>query len=191
MEGNWSSRDLRGRCGSKKRKCIYETFLIMRKKLAKKLLIELLRDSKQSDRALAKKLGVSQPTITRTRTKLEREGYIKHYTFIPDMRKIGLEILAFTFVKMNPTVLTEEMIDKVREYAAKFPNGIFASTGEGMGMTGVIVGVHRDYRDYAKKLAMFRSDWGKYLEDIQSFVMTTEEGVIKDFSFKYIEESLL
>jgi len=163
----------------------------MRKKLAKKLLIELLRDSKQSDRALAKKLGVSQPTITRTRTKLEREGYIKHYTFIPDMRKIGLEILAFTFVKMNPTVLTEEMIDKVREYAAKFPNGIFASTGEGMGMTGVIVGVHRDYRDYAKKLAMFRSDWGKYLEDIQSFVMTTEEGVIKDFSFKYIEESLL
>jgi DNA-binding Lrp family transcriptional regulator len=163
----------------------------MRKKFAKKLLIELLRDSKQSDRALAKKLGVSQPTITRTRSELEREGYIKHYTFIPDMRKIGLEILAFTFVKMDPTVLTEELIDKVREYAAKFPNGIFASTGEGMGMTGVIVGVHKDYRDYAKKLAMFRSDWGEYLEDIQSFVMATEEGVIKDFSFKYLDEKVL
>ena len=53
------------------------------------------------------------------------------------------------------------------------------------------MGVHKDYRDYAKKLAMFRSDWGKYLVDIQSFVMTTGEGVIKDFSFKYLDERVL
>ncbi|MFP3985287.1 MAG: Lrp/AsnC family transcriptional regulator [Candidatus Bathyarchaeia archaeon] len=159
----------------------------MRKKIVTKLLIELLKDSKQSDRILAKKLGVSQPTITRTRAKLEREGYIKHYTFIPDLRKLDLNILAFTFVKMDPTVLTEELIDEVRKYAAGVPNGLFASTGEGMGMTGVIVGVHKDYRDYVKKLAMFRSNWGKYLLDIKSFIMPTEEGVIKDFSFKYLE----
>jgi DNA-binding Lrp family transcriptional regulator len=176
---------------AKKRKCVWGVFLTMRKNLVKKLLIELLRDSKQSDRMLAKKLGVSQPTITRTRSKLERAGYIKHYTFIPDLRKIGLNILAFTFVKMNPSVLTQEMIEKVRKYAAAFPNGIFAATGEGMGMTGVIIGVHKDYRDYARKLASFRSDWGKYLVDIQSFVMTTEEGIIKDFSFKYIDESVM
>jgi len=163
----------------------------MRKDLSKKLLIELLRNSKQSDRILAKKLGVSQPTITRTRAKLEREGYIKHYTFVPDMKKMGLNILALTFVKMDPAVVNAEMINKVRKYAANFPNGIFASTGEGMGMTGVIMGVHKDYRDYAKKLSMFRSDWGKYLVDIQSFVMTTEEGVIKDFSFKYLDETVL
>ncbi len=163
----------------------------MRKKIATKLLIELLRDSKQSDRLLAKKLGVSQPTITRTRTKLEREGYIKHYTFIPDMKKIGLNIIAMTFVKMDPAVLTEELIDKVKKYAASVSHGIFAATGEGMGMTGVIVGVHKDYRDYARDLAKFRKDWGRYLLDVQTFIMTTEEGVIKDFSFKYLDESLL
>lgn len=163
----------------------------MRKTIVQKLLIELLRNSKQSDRILAKKLGVSQPTVTRTRAKLEREGYIKHYTLIPDMRKIGLNILALTFVKMDPAVLTDEMIDKVRKYAAKSPNGIFASTGEGLGMTGVIIGVHKDYRDYSTKLAIFRRDWGKYLMDVQSFIMNTEEGVIKDFSFKYLDESVL
>ena len=106
----------------------------MRKELTKRLLIELLRNSKQSDRALAKKLGVSQPTITRTRAKLEREGFIKHYTIIPDLRKLGFEIFAFTFVKMDPKVLTEELINRVREYAAAFPNGIFASTGETEGI---------------------------------------------------------
>lgn len=104
---------------------------------------------------------------------------------------MGLDILAFTFVKMDPAVLTEDTIDKVRKYAAAMPNGIFASTGEGMGMTGVIMGVHKDYRDYSKKLATFRRDWGKYLVDVQSFIMNTEEGVIKDFSFKYLDERVL
>jgi DNA-binding Lrp family transcriptional regulator len=163
----------------------------MRKDLVKKLLIELLSDSKQSDRKLAKKLGVSQPTITRTRGKIERQGLIRSYTIIPDWRKLGFEILAFTFVKMDPKVISEDLIGKVRGYAAKFTNAIFASTGEGLGMTGVIMSLHRDYRDYAQKLALFRSDWGNYMEDIQSFIMVTDEGQIKEFSFKYLDETLL
>lgn len=163
----------------------------MRKPLVKKLLIELLSDSKQSDRKLAKKLGVSQPTITRTRGKIERQGLIRSYTIIPDWRKLGFEILAFTFVKMDPKVISEDLIGKVRGYAAKFTNAIFASTGEGLGMTGVIMSLHRDYRDYAQKLALFRSDWGNYMEDIQSFIMVTDEGQIKEFSFKYLDETLL
>lgn len=163
----------------------------MRKKLVKKLLIELLRDSKESDRKLAKRLGVSQPTITRTRNRLEREGLIRSYTIIPDFKKLGFEILVFTFVKMDPQVMSQELIGKVKKYAGKFANSIFASTGEGIGMTGVIVSLHRDYRDYARKLAQFRNDWGQYMEDIQSFVMVTGEGEIKEFSFQYLNESLL
>jgi len=163
----------------------------MRKELSKKLLIELLRNSKESDRKLAKKLGVSQPTITRTRSKIEREGLIRSYTVIPDWRKLGFEIFALTFTKMDPKIVSEELIGKVRDYAAKFPNAFFASTGEGIGMTGVIMSLHKDYRDYAKKLGLFRSDWGQYMEDIESFVMVTSEGVIKEFSFKYLDESLL
>ena len=40
------------------------------------LLRELLKNSKRSDRDLAKSLGVSQPTLTRMRKRLEKEGYI-------------------------------------------------------------------------------------------------------------------
>lgn len=163
----------------------------MPKKLATKLLIELLRNSKESDRKLAKKLGVSQPTITRTRKKIEDDGLVRSYTIIPDWRRLGFEIVAFTFVKMDPKVMSDELIRKVREYAAGFPNAIFASTGEGLGMTGVIMSLHRDYRDYAHKLAQFRGDWRQYMEDIQSFIVVTDSGVIKDFSFKYLKEELL
>ncbi len=163
----------------------------MRKDLPKRLLIELLRNSKESDRKLAKKLKVSQPTITRTRSKLEREGFIRSYTVIPDWRKLGFEILAFTFTKMDPKIVSEELIGQVRAYAAKFSNAIFASSGEGLRMTGVIMSLHKDYRDYAKKLALFRNDWGQYMENIESFIMVTDEGVIKELSFKYINEELL
>jgi len=37
----------------------------MREQIKKKLLVELLRDSKRSDRELARVLDSSQPTITR------------------------------------------------------------------------------------------------------------------------------
>jgi len=163
----------------------------MRKELPKKLIIELLRNSKASDRNLAKKLGVSQPTLTRARRSLEREKLIRSYTIIPDWRKLGFEILALTFVKMDPKVMSEELIGKVKEYASRFSNSFFASTGEGLGMTGVIMSLHKDYRDYSRKLALFRQDWGQYMLDIQSFVTVTDEGVIKELSFKYINEELL
>jgi len=163
----------------------------MRKDLKTKLIVELLRNSKASDRILAKKLGVSQPTISRTRTSLEREKLIRSYTIMPDWRKLGFDIFALTFVKMDPKVLTTEFIGKVRDYASRFSNAFFVSTGEGLGMTGVIMAFHRDYRDYSQKLALFRRDWGQYLVDIQSFVMVTDEGTIKEFSFRYFTEDIL
>jgi len=55
----------------------------MRKKLMRKLLSELLKDSKRSDRELAKALGVSQPTVTRNRSRLVKDGVIREFTVIP------------------------------------------------------------------------------------------------------------
>jgi DNA-binding Lrp family transcriptional regulator len=163
----------------------------MRKDLPNRLLIELLGNSKESDRKLAKRLKVSQPTITRTRGKLEREGFIRSYTILPNWKKLGFEIFALTFVKMHSEVVSEELFTKLKKYAEEFPSVFFASRGQGLGMTGVIMSMHKDYRDYAKKLAIFRQDWAKHLETLQSFVMVTDEGLIKEFSFKYLGEALL
>jgi len=127
----------------------------MQEELKKRLLAELLKNSRRSDRELARALGSSQPTITRTRQKIEREGLIRSYTIIPDWRKLGFEIMAFTFTKMRPEIRSEEL---------------FAN---------------------AQKLALFRMDWGKYMENIQSFVIVPGEGEIKEFSFAYLTHALL
>jgi hypothetical protein len=91
---------------------------------------------------------------------------IQHYTVVPDFRKMGFEMLALTFVKMHPEVLTPEVMEKAREYAAKFPNAIFSATGEGLGVTGVIISFHKDYTDYHKKVNLLRVDWRDITEDI-------------------------
>ena len=163
----------------------------MRKKLPQHLLRELLRNSKRSDRELAKVLGVSQPTITRTRHKLEREGVIQDYTVVPDFRKIGFEILALTFVKMRADVLTPEVMKKATEYAAKFPNAIYSATGEGLGVTGVIISFHKDYTDYHRKVNMLRVDWKDITEDIQSFIISIGEKESKRFSLTYLGDAIL
>jgi Lrp/AsnC family leucine-responsive transcriptional regulator len=60
-----------------------------------KVLSELMKNAKISDRELAKKIGSSQPTVTRARRKLEKEGYIREYTVIPNFRKLGIGCHAF------------------------------------------------------------------------------------------------
>jgi len=158
----------------------------MRKELSEQLLRELIKNSKRSDRELAKVLKVSQPTVTRTRQRLDRDGMIEDYTIIPNFRKMGFEILALTFVKMRPDINLPETAKEARKYAAKFPNAIFASSGEGLGMTGVILSFHKNYTEYHNKLNLLRIDWKDFTEDIQSFIVPIGEGEYKKFSLKYL-----
>jgi DNA-binding transcriptional regulator YhcF (GntR family) len=50
------------------------------KDIETRLIAELLKNSRRSDRELAKVLRASQPTITRARRKLEKESYIREFS---------------------------------------------------------------------------------------------------------------
>jgi len=65
------------------------------------LLYELMKNSKRSDRELAKVVKASQPTITRMRKNLEKSEYIREYTVMPALEKLGFEILAFSFLSTS------------------------------------------------------------------------------------------
>jgi DNA-binding Lrp family transcriptional regulator len=160
----------------------------MRKELAEKLLRELLNNSKRSDRELAKLLKVSQPTITRTRHKLEKNGMIQDYTITPDFGKMGFELLAITLLKMKPELRLPEMLKKAQKYTEKFPNAIFAGNGEGLGMTSAIISFHHNFTDYTHKWNQMRVDWKDYVLDIKSFIVSLENGIIKRFSLACLKD---
>ena len=158
----------------------------MRKELPHQLLRELLKNSKRSDRELAKILGVSQPTITRARNRLEKNGTIEDYTIIPNFREMGFEIFAITLVKISPQMLTAENIEEATRYAEKFPQAILSSMGEGLGMNGVVISLHKNYTDYQRHVTQMRLDWKGLLQDVQGFLISLGTGEFKRFSLAHL-----
>ena len=73
-----------------------------------KLVSEMMKNSRRSDRELARAIGVSQPTITRLRTKLQKEGYFIEYTLIPNFTKLGYHLFALTFASIRKELSSEE-----------------------------------------------------------------------------------
>ncbi|MDH5461601.1 MAG: winged helix-turn-helix transcriptional regulator [Candidatus Bathyarchaeota archaeon] len=160
----------------------------MRKELPHQLLRELLKNSKRSDRELAKVLGVSQPTITRTRQKLEKNGIIEGYTIIPNFKKMGFEILGMTLIKMRPEILETEMTKRIKERAAQFPTAIFVSNGEGLNTNFVVISFNRNFTEYHNRLNILRSDWKDFIENIESFIISIGEGEYKRLSLTYLKD---
>ena len=155
------------------------------KKRLMKLLLELLKDSKRSDRELAKVLGVSQPTVSRMRSRLVKEGIVREFTVIPDFVKMGYEIMAISFFKSKRTKETEERAIKV---TMARPNIIFASEAEGMGKNGVIISLHKNYTDFSNFLSDLRLEGGNDLRNYDTSLISLKEKGVKPLSLKYLAE---
>ena len=159
----------------------------MHKNLPEKLLFELVKNSKRSDRELAKILKVSQPTITRARTKLEKEKFIRQYTVFPEFTKVGFELVAFNFTTLKPSQSSDlEKMQKMRsEWAKDNPNIILEIAGEGLGANNLMISIHKNYTDFASFIAKYRTDWANYLQDLKSFIISIPNRslIVKDLSF--------
>jgi DNA-binding Lrp family transcriptional regulator len=158
----------------------------MMKKRMLKLLFELMKNAKRSDREIAKIIGVSQPTITRMRQRLEKTAIVD-YTVIPDWTELGFEIMALTLIKAKGS---SEVNEKAKKWAMNNPNIVFAAGGEGIGMDYSIISFHNNYSEFSTFIGSLKSEWAENLQDTQSFLMTTsEKRTIKPLSLKYLEKT--
>ena len=149
-----------------------------------KILFELIKGARRSDRELARALRVSQPTVTRTRSKLEKMGLVKEYTIIPDLRKMGYELLSFTLMSFSED--KPELFDKARQWIKKQPSVIYANNGEGSKMNSMMLSLHKNYADYSKLLSELKQDWEPNLTSLQNFIIVLERTdlAIQNFSFR-------
>jgi DNA-binding Lrp family transcriptional regulator len=150
------------------------------KEIERKMLSELIKNSRRSDRELAKAIGTSQPTATRVRTKLEKEGYIKEYTAIPNLYKMGFSILALTFVKLDvKSTLPAGFPDfkKIHyEAISKNPSAlILVKRGMGLGYDAVIISLHQDYSSLDKFRTFIRQNMSDRVIGIETFLVNMEE----------------
>ncbi|MEM2119251.1 MAG: winged helix-turn-helix transcriptional regulator [Candidatus Bathyarchaeia archaeon] len=152
------------------------------KEVELKLLSELMRNSRRSDRELAKAVGVSQPTISRMIRKLEKEGVIKEYTMIPDFNKLGYHILAITFVKMKKEAKSAEVkqLEKtmLHDFGKTLPLEVaMFERGLGLDCTGVIISYHEDYSSYLKLKGKIRDYTLIDFSGCQSFLISLDDKI--------------
>jgi DNA-binding Lrp family transcriptional regulator len=157
------------------------------------LLWELIKDSRRSDRQLAKALNSSQPTVTRKRMKLEKEA-LSGYTALPKWNEIGFELVAFTFIKSRAKYgrdkERERALKSTKEWLTGQPNVIVALSGQGMGWDGLCVSMHKSYSDYADFMRRHDMALSDYIIESQSFIADISPGlVMKPFHFKYLAKA--
>jgi DNA-binding Lrp family transcriptional regulator len=158
-----------------------------------KIISELMRNSRISDREIGKKLGVSQPTVSRRRAHLEKNVF-DGYTVVPKWDRLGYEILALNFVKIKQTYASEEKYKSVREKASKWllmqPNILMTTSSRGMGMDAFSISVHKSYADYDDWFRRFRLQWGEMMDNAESVLVNLcGQEVIKPLHFKYLSEA--
>ncbi|MEM2093249.1 MAG: Lrp/AsnC family transcriptional regulator [Candidatus Bathyarchaeia archaeon] len=142
------------------------------------LLYELMKDSKRSDRELAKIVGASQPTITRMRKALESLEYIREYTVIPALDKLGFELLSLNFITANIT-------SEFKEWITNNPKILFATFGRGFEDESLlIVSIHKDFTDFSEFTREIRNVVGSGLSSMKSFLSSVKVDLIKPFSMK-------
>lgn len=117
--------------------------------LDRKILIELLKDSRVSSREIAKKLGTSAGTVLARIRRMEKEGVIKGYSAILDYEKLGYQLTAVTEIIVSRGKLIE--VDKE---VAKLPwtCAVYDVTGE---TDAIVVAKFKDRKelsDFTKTL---------------------------------------
>lgn len=159
----------------------------MKRENLEKLLFAMIKNSKRSDRDLAKNLRISQPTITRLRKALEKEAILQ-YTLIPRAAYLGFDIVAFTFTR------TKDYIQPFWESKSKWlqskPNVMYATTGQGMDADAIIVTVHKDYADFTRFYHELRTACGEYSEEFKTFIISLAGSEqVKSFTYNYLEKA--
>ncbi len=147
-----------------------------------RLVSELMKNSRRSDRELAKVLGISQPTVTRLRTRLEKEGVIKEYTMIPDFSKLGYTIMALTFIEHRKELDPKEKDEIVRiglERARQedTTETIMAERGMGLGYDAVVISYQKDYPSHVNHINKLKQFSHMNPSNVQSFLINLEDKV--------------
>jgi len=146
-----------------------------------KLVSELMKNSRRSDRELAKALGISQPTVSRMIKKLEKEGYIKEYTIIPDFEKLGFKLLVLTFLRLKKE-LSADALEKARlaakeSLANSLSECIMIERGLGLSSDGVFVSYFEDYSSLLElRKWMSQFDFIE-IQNLESFIVSLDDKV--------------
>lgn len=156
-----------------------------------RVLFALMSLGGKSDRAIAKILGISNTTLSRKRRKLEQEGYVKEYTIIPDLHKIGFEVIVFSFASTTDVVAPIQS-KEAQELAYKHPEILCLIEDQGLeGTNWLAISVHKNYDGYLELCKTIQQEL-LFLHprphiELRTSVFHTGKQFLKPFSLRNLE----
>ena len=154
-----------------------------------RLISELMKNSRRSDRELSRVLGISQPTVSRMVKRFEKEGVVE-YTAIPNLVKLGYEIIAVVFGKRNYQKHPEINLQKAENFAKEHPNIIFGAPGNGLGYDRISISIHKNYSDYDRFIKEIQDEWADIMMVDSFLIYLKNENVVRPISLKHFGDDL-
>jgi len=120
--------------------------------------------------------------------KLEKEELLE-YTAIPNLTKLGYEIMAVTFGKRNYEVHPEN-VEKAKDFMKRYPNIIFVASGMGSNSNRMAISIHRSFSDYTKFINEVKAEWEGYMNTEAFLINLKGNDILRPLSFKHVADYL-
>ncbi|MCY3410797.1 MAG: hypothetical protein INQ03_04080 [Candidatus Heimdallarchaeota archaeon] len=141
----------------------------------KKVLVGLIKYSEESDTLIAEKVGVSRNTVANAKRKFLKDR-ICFPRIVPDLEKLGLKLLVFTYRKFNPKSTMKERQEAIRLVKEKLSPHFYIS----MNLEGILISAHQSFEEY-----------NKAHDEVMQFYLKhdyiSEEPITLQFSLPHIE----
>ena len=155
----------------------------------RKFLNLLLEKGNISDTEIAKKAGMSKSTCSRIRKKMEKI-LISEYIPIIELDKVGIEVFLVLLFKWN-AFDKEDVTKKAFDEFEKDPHVIFLANGQGSaGQSTVMFMGFKSLAQYNEYFKGFRRNYDKYIENMNSLILPSNELIKNDFT-EIIKKELL
>lgn len=120
---------------------------------ALRVLEEYVRDSRQSYREIARRLGISSGTVASRAKELEEKGIIEKYTVQLNHEKLGYELTAITEI-----IISEGMMLEVGEEISKISGAlrVYNITGDADILVVARFKTRSQLSDFTKKITKMR-----------------------------------
>ncbi|HEC81091.1 MAG TPA: hypothetical protein ENI42_01515 [Thermoplasmatales archaeon] len=153
----------------------------------KKILIALVENPEATTQHIGNLVGCSRHTVARTKNRFFEEKLLKKIT-IPDIEKLGFDILAFYHLSFNPY---KPPNNTQRNHLDTFPTIFFAHRR----FEAVLISVYKTYQEYkedkTKKMSFLKeNDLITYTPVIRKYVFGRMI-IIKDFNFAPITKKMM
>ncbi len=141
--------------------------------IEKQIFLLLNQNPDLSDHAIAKSTSFSSSTVNTVNKRLTKKGLLKR-SVIPNLGKIGFELMASTHLKFVPTSTISDRRKYMKYIRTNFPNIFMISNNT----NEIIFTIHKNFSDYQKineeLLNMYREN-DLLLEDPNTIIFPLKE----------------